>query len=86
MNHAFLHTNKEGMIHIRTSQSGFEIRNSPGGEALFPDRLFQRFSKQSTNKESWGLGLAIAKKICDVNGWSLEYKFQGTEHVFIVSF
>lgn len=83
---AFLHTNKEGMIHIRTSQSGFEIRNSPGGEALFPDRLFQRFSKQSTNKESWGLGLAIAKKICDVNGWSLEYKFQGTEHVFIVSF
>ncbi|PZR38342.1 MAG: sensor histidine kinase, partial [Azospira oryzae] len=83
---AFLHTSKEGIIHIRTSLSGFEIRNSPGGAALSHDKLFQRFSKQSTNKESWGLGLAIAKKICDVNGWSLEYKFQGTEHVFIVSF
>lgn len=83
---AFLHTSKEGIIHIRTSNSSFEIRNSPGGVALSTDKLFQRFSKQSANKDSWGLGLAIAKKICDVNGWVLEYRFQDTEHVFTVQF
>jgi K+-sensing histidine kinase KdpD len=83
---AFLHTSKEGIVDIRTNQSCFGIRNSPGGAALSHDKLFQRFSKQSSNKESWGLGLAIAKKICDVNGWTLEYKFQGTEHVFVVRF
>jgi len=83
---AFLHTHKEGIIHIKTTHSSFEIRNSPGGAALSTDKLFQRFSKQSINRDSWGLGLAIAKKICDLNGWTLEYKFQETEHVFKVTF
>jgi signal transduction histidine kinase len=83
---AFLHTSKEGTIHIRTMKGSFEIRNSPGGTAIPADKLYQRFSKLSTNKESWGLGLAIAKKICDINGWLLDYTFQGNDHVFIVQF
>jgi signal transduction histidine kinase len=83
---AFLHTNSEGTVHIRSTDSSFIIRNSPAGEEIPKDKLFQRFSKQSTNKQSWGLGLAIAKRICDINGWSLEYKFHNNEHVFEIHF
>jgi signal transduction histidine kinase len=83
---AFLHTNSEGTIRIKTTESSFIIRNSPAGEEIPKDKLFKRFSKQSTNKESWGLGLAIARRICDINGWTLEYKFHNNEHVFEVHF
>ncbi|MBP9152296.1 MAG: HAMP domain-containing histidine kinase [Flavobacteriales bacterium] len=83
---AFLHTNSEGSIRIKTTDSSFIIRNSPAGKEIPKDKLFQRFSKQSNSKESWGLGLAIARRICDINAWTLKYKFHNNEHVFEVHF
>ena len=83
---AFLHNVKQGFIDIKTSEKSFEIKNSSGAMEIPREKLFQRFAKQSSNKESWGLGLAIAKKICEINGWQLTYLFEKNEHIFKVRF
>lgn len=83
---AFLHTDKKGFIRILASETGFEISNSPSAPEIPHERLFQRFSKQSVSKEGWGLGLAIAKKICDINGWALTYSYRDKTHTFSLTF
>jgi K+-sensing histidine kinase KdpD len=83
---AFFHNSKRGFIAIKTSSNSFEIRNSSDASEIPRERLFQRFSKQSSSRESWGLGLAITKKICDVYGWSLIYSWHENVHIFSVQF
>jgi signal transduction histidine kinase len=83
---AFFHNSKGGFITIKVSSNSFEIRNSSDSSEIPREKLFQRFSKQSSNKESWGLGLAISKKICDINGWSLVYSWHENVHIFSVQF
>lgn len=83
---AFLHNVRGGFINIRISDHTFEVNNSSSSKEIPAEKLFQRFFKQSTNKESWGLGLAIAKKICDINKWKLSYTAKETEHTFTVNF
>lgn len=83
---AFFHNSKGGFITIKASSKRFEIRNSSDSSEIPREILFQRFSKQSANKESWGLGLAISKKICDINGWSLIYSWHENVHIFSVQF
>lgn len=83
---AFFHNVKQGSITITLGINTFEITNTSFLPEIPREKLFQRFFKQSAAKDSWGLGLAIARKICDVSGWSLEYQFQGNEHVFRVHF
>lgn len=83
---AFLHNVKHGFININLHDKVFEITNSSSALEIPKERLFQRFFKQSTSKESWGLGLAIAKKICEVNNWKLSYSAIGNNHTFTIQF
>ncbi len=83
---AFLHNVKKGTIKIKVTIDAFEITNSSAFTEIPKDKLFQRFFKQSFNNESWGLGLPIIKKICDINQWALLYSARGTDHSFIVHF
>ena len=83
---AFFHNVKSGFIIIKASPNSLEIQNSSNSGEIPREKLFQRFSKLSTNNESWGLGLAIAKKICDLNGWALMYSSREKVHTFSVQF
>jgi signal transduction histidine kinase len=83
---AFFHNVQNGSIHIVVSKNRFSISNTSGGETIPEGKLFQRFYKQSTNKESWGLGLAMVKKICDINQWKISYSKPGSLHAFVVVF
>jgi signal transduction histidine kinase len=83
---AFLHNVKLGFIRIKLDQEIFEITNSSSAFEIPRDKLFLRFFKQSANKESWGLGLAIAYKICEINKWTLTYSAKATEHTFTIRF
>ncbi len=58
---AFLHNVNHGTVAINVTENNFEVTNSSAFDEIPRDKLFQRFFKQSSNKESWGLGLAIAK-------------------------
>jgi signal transduction histidine kinase len=84
---AFFHNRENGAIHIDMNQHHFSIRNTSSSPAIPTAHLYQRFYKQSTTtKDSWGLGLAMAKKICDINDWRISYTHEGDEHLFVITF
>lgn len=57
---------------------------SAEGRALDRDKLFRRFAPTSGAGRN-GLGLAIAKAVCDFHHWDIGYRFAGGAHRFIVS-
>ena len=83
---AFFHNLQDGSVHILISNNHFSVSNTSSGEVIPETKIFQRFYKQSTNKESWGLGLALVKKICDINQWKITYSKTGSTHSFDVLF
>jgi signal transduction histidine kinase len=83
---AFLHNIPNGVIKLALQEKRLAISNTSTQTELPRDRIFQRFFKQGQNKESWGLGLAISKRICELNNWTLSYSASETEHTFIVDF
>jgi K+-sensing histidine kinase KdpD len=83
---AFLHNIPNGKIDLTLQERMLVIVNSSNQAQLPKDRIFQRFFKQGEHRESWGLGLAISKRICDLNGWTLAYGASDTDHSFSVDF
>ncbi len=83
---AFLHNIVNGKVEITLGDNKLSISNTSGQTELPKDKIFQRFFKQGNNKESWGLGLAISKRICELNNWRLSYSASEPEHTFYVDF
>ena len=83
---AFLHNILNGKVEITLGDNKLSISNTSGQTELPKDKIFQRFFKQGNNKESWGLGLAISKRICELNNWRLSYSASEPEHTFYVDF
>ena len=74
-----------GFIRVDYTDGSIEFSN-PGQPITIPvDKLFKRFSKQSTGSESTGLGLAIAKEICNRYHFGLDYEYREGNHTFILS-
>ena len=76
---AIKHNFYAGKIVIQLSNSGFEIMNTGDELSIDPKSLFQRFRKGKTSLSS-GLGLAIAKQICDSYGLEIEYYYKSKLH------
>jgi signal transduction histidine kinase len=77
----------DGHIEITLSSDALCISNSGGTHALPKHQIFERFYKKSNKAESSGLGLAIAKQICNLLEFELNYEFKGTRtHSFSVIF
>ena len=73
-----------GQVDIRLSEGMLTVSNpSEDGNPLDRNRLFRRFASTPGTKGN-GLGLAIAKAVCDVHGWNIEYDFADGNHHFIV--
>lgn len=86
LSNAIKHNAQEGSIEVVTTKNALLVSNS-GREALeHPEKLFTRFYKESKKPKSTGLGLAIAKKICDLYSFELSYSFENSRHSFRVSF
>jgi signal transduction histidine kinase len=71
-----------GFIKIRLNQYGLVIQNSATTKEIDKKHLFERFKSFSTSPDSLGLGLSIIKKITDVLGWSLTYRYENNFHEF----
>lgn len=82
LSNSIRHTPLNGDIIIESELGGFTISNSSTNGALQEDKLFQRFQKQSVSSESIGLGLEIAKQICNFSGLNLKYYFINNMHHF----
>ncbi|HEY8938027.1 MAG TPA: HAMP domain-containing sensor histidine kinase [Cyclobacteriaceae bacterium] len=83
---AFFHNQPNGRILIEASSASFTILNTSSADVVDGNKIFNRFYKQSANKESWGLGLAIVKNICTINQWTITYSKKNELHSFEVLF
>lgn len=86
VSNAIRYSSDRSSIVIKLKESGWSITN-PGPTLPLPsEKIFHRFQKGNTNKDSLGLGLAIAKRICDVSGFNLSYSFLDGNHSFTITF
>lgn len=86
LSNAIKHNINNGTISIVYTKEHLIFSNT--GEPIKgnPENLFNRFKKQSTRKDSLGLGLAIIKQICDANQWHLNYFCENKLHTLCVRF
>lgn len=71
-----------GTVSIILSDNGFSVRNTSDGRSLDNTDIFRRFAR--AHSDGNGLGLAIAKAICDYHGWTISYRHCESRHCFIV--
>jgi signal transduction histidine kinase len=81
---AIIHSSSPGQVELILTASTLEVINR-GETHLEQETLFTRFRPgRSTN--STGLGLAIAKAICNLYGFTIHYRFENFNHSFLVDF
>ena len=80
------HNIANGQILIAISENMLTISNTSLLQSLDTDKLFIRFSKSTSSEQGNGLGLAIIKKITDLNNWQIDYSFKNNLHIFRVRF
>ncbi|MFM9945184.1 MAG: sensor histidine kinase [Bacteroidia bacterium] len=83
---AIRHNINDGKIIITLTNQSLTFSNSGQATPLVSDKLFNRFSKSNPSEQGNGLGLAIIKKIADLNNWKVSYSFTDNLHSFSVAF
>jgi signal transduction histidine kinase len=83
---AIRHNQESGKITIEIKENTFIISNTGSETILDSASIFEPFKKKSADPRSSGLGLAIAKEICDRNRWTIRYQFQNNLHIFSIIF
>ncbi len=86
LSNAIKHNISNGKITITYTKDTLVFSNTGNPLKGNPENLFNRFKKESTLKDSLGLGLAIIKQICDVNHWQLNYSCEKEVHTISVIF
>jgi signal transduction histidine kinase len=85
LKNAYIHNRQNGEINITITDNSFTIENSSNYPELNREKLFNRFEKQTGNKKSTGLGLAIIKSIISIYDIRIHYQYNG-KHQFILTF
>lgn len=85
LSNAIRHNYNGGEINIKLTDDKLEIQNTGDNAALQDSQIFSRFHK-SSNSEGSGLGLTISRQICENLGFTLNYSFEGSYHVFTIKF
>lgn len=82
---AIRHNVQNGIIAITLKKNELNIANS-GNRELNKSMLFKRFAKTSNESAGSGLGLAIIRQICHRHRWTVQYQFEGNNHIFSIGF
>jgi len=85
LTNAVRHNITNGEIYLSLDKNTFTIQNTGKPLALDEQMIFQRFFK-SPESEGSGLGLTLARQICENYGFSLYYSYGQNLHTFTVSF
>ena len=86
LKNAIVHNSDGGSIEIEASQDQLVIANS-GMPLPFPENeIFRRYVKNPGKGSGFGLGLSLAKIICESYGYHLNYSFAGSRHSFTIGF
>ena len=85
LSNAIRHNINDGIINITVDEKKLVISNTGSLLTFSGTDIFERF-KKGENNEGLGLGLAIAKQICDNYHFSISYHFINNLHSFTVHF
>jgi signal transduction histidine kinase len=85
ISNAIRHTSPGGSVIIEGSKAYFRVSNT-GPSLQYPEKIFQRFHRESRSTFGSGLGLSIVKKACEVSSFRIEYSYESGMHSFKVSF
>ena len=83
---AIRHNVLDGKVLVVFSNDSLIFSNTGFPQTLVADKLFNRFSKSNPSEQGNGLGLAIIKKIADLNNWKITYSFSNNLHSFTLGF
>jgi signal transduction histidine kinase len=86
LKNAISHNDDEGIIEIELSDRQLIFRNSGPEIQCEPEKLFDRFYRDSKKPDSFGLGLSLVKKICESYGFTIEYEYEHDLHSFTLTF
>ena len=86
LQNAIRHNFINGAIEIKIINNTLTITNTGDELKIKPEELFERFKKDSTKKESLGIGLAIVKSITDIYNIDVRYFYKDGRHVFELVF
>lgn len=81
---AIRHTSNDASIFVELTEKSLKISNS-GTNELDKNLLFKRFSRSSADNNGSGLGLAIIKEICKFQNWTIDYRFENNNHLFVIN-
>lgn len=83
---AIRHNVNDGQVLVTLSNHSLTFSNTGQSQTLVANKLFNRFSKSNPSEQGNGLGLAIIKKIADLNNWKISYSFANNFHSFSLAF
>lgn len=81
LKNSLLHNQNNGELTITTTDHSLTIQNT-GNAPLDSNKLFHRFYRSASHKESTGLGLAIAHSIASASSLLLTYEWHDNMHCF----
>ena len=86
LNNAIKHNIFGEELIIKLIPKELSIKNT--GEALHiePEKLLDRFVKESTSNESIGLGLSLVKQICETYNFTVSYNYEHSLHELKINF
>lgn len=83
---AIRHNIKDGTILVSLTDDTLTFANSGQEMPLDAEKIFNRFAKSMASSQGNGLGLAIVRKIAELNKWSISYTFSDKLHRFTIRF
>ena len=84
---AMRYTRTNGNIRVELSRDYFILKNQGSNPLNRPEKIFDRFYRDPRETgHSYGLGLAISRKIAEHHGWRLTYAFLDGYHIFKIHF
>ncbi|MCF8239812.1 MAG: HAMP domain-containing histidine kinase [Melioribacteraceae bacterium] len=85
INNSINYSHPGSEIVITTNDDSLQISNYGDPLPFEEDKLFERFQSNGKTSNSLGLGLALIKKICELNQLKIEYSYSGGMHNFKIS-
>jgi signal transduction histidine kinase len=86
LNNSIKHNIFGGEIIISLMSKELSIKNTGESLRIDPQKLFDRFVKESTSNESIGLGLSLVKQICETYNFAVSYNYEHSMHQLKVNF
>ncbi|AZB17252.1 MAG TPA: HAMP domain-containing sensor histidine kinase [Niabella sp.] len=86
INNAIVHNNDKKEVSINIQGNKVKIENTGNPLLVDPEVLFERFRKNTYQKNTTGLGLALVKQICQLYGYTIAYNYKNGWHSVEICF